>query len=296
MKNQSVIIFGEVLFDCFPDGNMILGGAPFNVAWHLQSFGLSPLFISRIGNDSYGEKIKEAMKNWGMDLRGLQIDLAHPTGLVKVQLIDQEPHYEIVNNSAYDFIESSQIPLLKKDSILYHGTLALRNKNSFETLQEIKNTISPLTFLDVNLRSPWWKLETIELLLKGISWLKLNEEELSLIVPQKSNTQSRIEYLFSIFSLNKITLTKGKAGAISFQSNGDYHQISPSKATQIIDTVGAGDAFSSILILGMVENWDIEATLARAQKFAGAIVGIPGATIQDKSFYNTFLEQWSLLT
>lgn len=75
MTNQSVIIFGEVLFDCFPDGNVILGGAPFNVAWNLQAFGLSPLFISRIGDDSYGITIKEAMQNWGMDLRGLQLDL-----------------------------------------------------------------------------------------------------------------------------------------------------------------------------------------------------------------------------
>ena len=34
------IIFGEVLFDTFPDGTAVLGGAPFNVAWHLQGFGL----------------------------------------------------------------------------------------------------------------------------------------------------------------------------------------------------------------------------------------------------------------
>ena len=293
MTNQSVIIFGEVLFDCFPDGNIVLGGAPFNVAWHLQAFGISPLFISSIGNDSYGVTIREAMQNWGMDLRGLQLDLEHPTGTVQVNFINNEPHYEIVENSAYDFIEFSNLPCLPKDSILYHGTLALRSQPCVETLQKIKTNISPSIFLDVNLRTPWWNLKTVELLLKEISWLKLNEEELSLIVPQESNIESRIKYLLSTFLLNNITLTQGKAGAISFQSNGNQEQIIPSQTTQIVDTVGAGDAFSSVLILGIIKGWNTAKTLVRAQEFASAIVGIRGATIQDKSFYEYFLKKWN---
>ncbi len=290
--NQSVIIFGEVLFDCFSDGKMILGGAPFNVAWHLQAFGLSPLFISRVGDDSSGAIIRESMTNWGMDLSGLQIDLEHQTGLVKIQFINNEPRYEIVENSAYDFIESSHLPSLKKDSILYHGTLILRSQTCFETLQKIKKNISPSTFLDVNLRTPWWNLKMIESLLREISWLKLNEEELSLIVTQEQNTEKRIKYLFSTFSLNQITLTQGKAGAISFQANGNNQSVFPSKIAQIIDTVGAGDAFSSVLILGIIKDWDITKTLVRAQEFASAIVGVRGAISQDKSFYEYFLKQW----
>jgi fructokinase len=293
MTNRSIIIFGEVLFDCFPDDNIILGGAPFNVAWHLQAFGLSPLFISRIGDDSYGVTIRETMENWGMDLRGLQLDLEHPTGTVQINFINNEPHYEIVENSAYDFIKFSSLPSLPKDSILYHGTLALRSQACVETLQKIKTNISPSIFLDVNLRTPWWNLKTIELLLKEISWLKLNEEELSLIVPQESNTETRINYLLSTFPLNNITLTQGKAGAISFQTNGNQEQIIPSKTTEVVDTVGAGDAFSSILILGIIKGWSIAKTLVRAQEFASAIVGIRGATIQDKSFYEYFLERWN---
>jgi fructokinase len=293
MINQSVIIFGEVLFDCFPDGNIILGGAPFNVAWHLQAFGLSPLFISRIGDDSYGVTIRETMENWGMDLSGLQLDSEHPTGTVQVNFVNNEPHYEIVENSAYDFIKFSSLPALPKDSILYHGTLVLRNQACVETLQKIKADISPSIFLDVNLRTPWWNLKTVGSLLKEISWLKLNEEELPLIVPQETNTENRINSLLSTFPLNNITLTQGKAGAISFQANGNQEQIIPSKTTEIVDTVGAGDAFSSVLILGIVKGWNTTKTLVRAQEFASAIVGIRGATIQDKSFYEYFLERWN---
>jgi fructokinase len=99
----------------------------------------------------------------------------------------------------------------------------------------------------------------------------------------------------STFLLNNITLTQGKAGAISFKPNGDRQQIIPSQTTQIVDTVGAGDAFSSVLILGIVKGWDTPKTLVRAQEFAGAIVGIRGATIQDKSFYEYFFEKWDSL-
>jgi sugar/nucleoside kinase (ribokinase family) len=56
-------IFGEVLFDHFPDGKRVLGGAPFNVAWHLQAFGEAPRFISRVGDDAEGDEIRTAMRD-----------------------------------------------------------------------------------------------------------------------------------------------------------------------------------------------------------------------------------------
>ncbi len=291
---QKIIIFGEVLFDCFPDGNNVLGGAPFNVAWHLQAFGISPLFISRVGNDSYGESIKQAMKDWGMNLDYLQTDAYHPTGIVSVKLIDNEPHYNIVENSAYDFIEFYNLPSLLQNSILYHGTLALRNSTSAITLDQIKQKIPTSIFFDVNLRSPFWTLNIIESLLKNTSWLKLNEQELSLIVPNKKEISERIDYLFSIFPLNKIILTQGEAGATLFTSDKINQQISPSQSTTIVDTVGAGDAFCSVLLLGILKNWDMSTTLTRAQQFASAIVSQQGATSNNRSFYQFFLQEWKM--
>ena len=74
------ILIGEVLFDCFPDGSRVLGGAPFNVAWHLQAFGLDPLLISRVGADQAGDEVLAAMESWGMDRTGVQRDEELPTG------------------------------------------------------------------------------------------------------------------------------------------------------------------------------------------------------------------------
>ncbi|MGB5338517.1 MAG: PfkB family carbohydrate kinase, partial [Gammaproteobacteria bacterium] len=101
MKQPSVCIFGEVLFDHFPDGKHVLGGAPFNVAWHLQAFGLTPRFISRVGADAEGESVLAAMRDWGMDTQAVQIDAQRPTGRVSVQIVDDEPAYDIVADCAY---------------------------------------------------------------------------------------------------------------------------------------------------------------------------------------------------
>jgi fructokinase len=123
MSQQSALaIFGEVLFDCFPDGEKKLGGAPFNVAWHLQAFGDNPLFISSVGEDESGVKIRHAMQKWQLSADGLQTDKSHQTGEVKVSLQGGEPSYDIMIERAYDFIQTSQLPNLRNDAVVYHGS------------------------------------------------------------------------------------------------------------------------------------------------------------------------------
>lgn len=119
-----IYVFGEVLFDCFPDGARVLGGAPFNVAWHLQAFGDRPQFISRIGGDESGREIARAMASWGMDCAGLQYDPDYPTGRVEVSITATEPSYEIVADSAYDFITAAELRGPFPAGILYHAASA----------------------------------------------------------------------------------------------------------------------------------------------------------------------------
>lgn len=90
-KQSDIYIFGEVLFDCFPTGEQILGGAPFNVAWHLQALGDSPQLISRVGKDQLGDEILQEMSSWGLSTSEVQIDREHPTGLVEVSISYNEP-------------------------------------------------------------------------------------------------------------------------------------------------------------------------------------------------------------
>ena len=291
--NSRPVIFGEVLFDCFADGSRVLGGAPFNVAWHCQAFGLQPLFISRTGKDPLGDEIQSAMLDWSMDISGLQVDHTHATGIVDVSFDDGEPSYNIVENSAWDFIDYQAIPAVDPHSVLYHGSLALRNPVTASSLVNLKQQCSKSIFIDVNLRPPWWDLPLIENIIHNGRWLKLNIDELRLIVPDKKNTEDRVNHLLLHPDIELIIVTQGKAGAIAARQN-EWCSTQPDKTVNVIDTVGAGDAFSSVLLLGLHKAWSLQETLNRAQQFASAVVGQRGATTQDKTFYTPFLKAWNL--
>lgn len=291
-QKQRPVIFGEVLFDCFPDGSEILGGAPFNVAWHLQAFGAAPLFISSVGNDPLGQCIIQSMQQWGMDPSGLQTDEQHPTGQVDITFQGKDHSFAIADNSAYDYIDSSRLPDLPEDFILYHGSLAIRHEDSRKTLDQIRNTHS--AFIDINLRAPWWKRDTIIPLLKQATWIKLNQDELDIVIPESQDLDEKIEQLRTRFPASLFIITLGGKGAIALDHNGNQESISPAEQHQVIDTVGAGDAFTSVILLGILKGWPLTVMLERAQSFASAITGIRGATSTDMDFYDSFLSAWQL--
>ena len=288
------VIFGEVLFDCFPDGSVVLGGAPFNVAWHLQAFGMAPVFISRVGDDPLGHRIRDTMHAWEMDTSGLQLDSAHPTGKVEIRFVDGEPQYEIIDQQAYDFIDAAAVPPLQQGAVLYHGSLALRNAASRQALEEIRRLYTPCVLVDVNLRDPWWRQEDILQLLEGGSWVKLNEHELALLVPGVEDPADAMAQLLRDYGLELLIVTRGSAGAVAITAAGEESRVAPQRVAQVTDTVGAGDAFTSVLLLGQAHNWPLPLLLERAQQFASAIVGVRGATVNDAGFYRPFIQEWGL--
>lgn len=294
MINQySPVIFGEVLYDCFPDGARVLGGAPFNVAWHCQAFGLEPLFISRVGDDQLGRDITAAMLEWGMNTQGLQLDSKHATGVVNVTFNEGEPSYDIVENSAWDFINFAELPKLDKQSLLYHGSLSLRNSESERSFALVKEHLPDSIFVDVNLRSPWWDLSQITSVLRDAQWVKLNQDELLLLVPNESETINQARYLMSQYKLGLVVVTQGEQGAIAITKTESFF-VKPEHTTPVVDTVGAGDAFTSVLLLGLHKDWSLQHIIDRAQQFASEVVGLRGATTNDKTFYQPFINRWSL--
>jgi fructokinase len=68
----------------------------------------------------------------------------------------------------------------------------------------------------------------------------------------------------------------------------------PQGSGAVTDTVGAGDAFTSVVMLGLLQGWEVPLMLERAQAFASAITRIRGATCTDPGFYRTFTASWNL--
>ncbi|MEA1922124.1 MAG: carbohydrate kinase [Pseudomonadota bacterium] len=294
MNDQAELyVFGEVLFDCFPTGEQVLGGAPFNVAWHLQALDDQPQFISRVGKDDHGDRILQAMRNWGMSTTAVQIDAEHPTGRVEVTITDGEPSYDIVANSAYDFISAEPLREPLAAGILYHGTLCLRNRISRNTLLKIAQRADLRIFLDVNLRPPWWQRDEVFEWLKSAYWVKMNQEELRLLGEASTDICRQMAELQATCGLEQLIVTRGEQGTLIRTAAGEFHSLIPKKAQHLVDTVGAGDAFSAVYIHGLRAGWPLDATLYHAQQFASKVIGLRGATTTDPAFYQEFIASLS---
>lgn len=296
MHLSPICVFGEVLFDRFPNGHRVLGGAPFNVAWHLHAFGAAPRLISAVGDDPDGRAVRDAMSAWGMHLADLQIDPDHATGEVEVSLIDGEPAYDIVSDRAYDHIRHPAAG--EGCGLLYHGTLALRQPVSAATLRGLKPDGPDIVFLDVNLRAPWWSRASTLGLVTDADWVKLNRDELAWLEAVDGTTApdltTRARAFLERHDLTGLIVTLGRDGALGLTADGTMVQVAPAPATEVVDTVGAGDAFAAVLILGILDGWPLATTLERAQSFASRIVEQCGATVADVKLYAPFIDRWGL--
>ncbi len=294
IEMKQPVIYGEVLFDRFPDGSAVLGGAPFNVAWHLQGFGLQPLFISRIGRDAAGDAVLEAMGSWGMDLAGIQRDGVHPTGAVQVSLHDGQPEFDILPGQAYDYIDASAVPATGEASLIYYGTLIARSGVSRESLEIVKRKYRAPGFVDINLRPPWWNADVVEHALRDARWVKLNHDELNTLLGHELEPAALTDAARDLCQRHELEfaiVTLGDAGAgIVSQERSEFAQ-SP-RVENLVDTVGAGDAFSAVSIVGLTQGWPLDVLLRRALAFAARICEQRGATRNDPALYESTLEAW----
>jgi fructokinase len=94
--------------------------------------------------------------------------------------------------------------------------------------------------------------------------------------------------------LELVIATLGAAGAFALNAAGEHCRVAPAASVQVVDAVGAGDGFASVLILGLLHNWPLQQSLERAQTFASAMVGRRGATVEDPDFYAGFAREWGL--
>lgn len=287
------LIFGELLHDRFPDGREILGGAPFNVAWHLQGFGALPLLVSRVGADDAGERALGAMRDWGLETAAVERDPDRPTGAVVVDLRDGEPHYRIDPDQAYGHIEAALPAHAGAPALMYHGTLALWSATSRRAWTDLQRRFTSPVFVDVNLRAPWWNPVSAAAALARATWAKLSLEELDRLAGVGSSSTARAGDLCRRYGLRHVVITMGDRGALAIDADGTAFTVAATSPDRLVDTVGAGDAFAAVLILGKLADWGLPLALERAAVFAGAVCGLRGATVADHRFYEPFLEGWT---
>lgn len=275
-----VICFGEILWDNLPTGRMA-GGAPMNVAYHLNRTGAASKLISRIGNDTAGSDLVAFLKNIQLPTELIQTDHQYATGEVMATVTENdEVVYDIKLNASWDFIEfKPEYRLLAKEANAFvFGSLSARNETTRNTLLQILETAAFKVF-DVNLRAPHYSKEILELLLSKTDLLKLNENELLLLGEwfhqAGAAEHETAKFLLENFSIKEILITKGAEGASYYTAN-NYFTGNAYPVT-VADTVGAGDSFLAAFLYKKLTGSAIPDALDYALGMGAFIAGKNGA-------------------
>lgn len=300
--SRRVCVFGEALVDELPSGP-VPGGAPLNVACHAAGFGLEPLLLSRVGRDAAGGALLAALAARGVPAAGVEVDSARPTGRAVVSFRGAAPRFEIPEGAAFDAIDgaaASRAARAWQPSVVAFGTLALRGGVSLAALGEVLAATKAVRLADLNLRAPWYDGSVVCRVLSSANVVKVSDEELvevrRLLSLATRDPEALSADVVRRFRLRAFYVTRGAKGAWVASRSGDVVRFAETPAAgppgPVVDTVGAGDAFTSAVLLGLVAGWSPEEVLRRGAAFAGAVTRIAGATPTDTSFYAPFLSAW----
>ena len=263
----SALVFGEALIDRFPD-RAVVAGAPLHVAAHLAHLGWETSVVSRVGDDTDGRLIRQVLEHQGVDISLLEVDGTLPTGTVDIDLHDDGSHsFTIHRPVAWDAIEGPD-PVPSVD-VLYFGTLALRDERSRGTLERIEAGFYGVRVVDVNLRPPADAADTIRFAATRADVLKLSDDELP-AVARALGVQAEPGALAAA-GPQWVCLTRGAAGASLHHTDGGSWERGGA-TVEVVDTVGAGDAFCAGLIDGLVRDLEPGRVLKRSQELATAVV------------------------
>jgi fructokinase len=281
-----VLCFGEILWDCLPRG-LFPGGAPINVAYHLQKLGLTAYPVTAVGADFLGEELIRRLEQWGLDSRFVNVLPDKQTGVVRAHIQpDRSAKYEIVEDVAWDWIEPDEevLEMANRGASLLFGTLAQRSEHNRKQLSAVLGKMAGgLRIYDVNLRPPFDDAELIRHLAGRADLIKLNDEELEVITqglyPTLSLDKAALEYAAQV-DCQRLCVTAGARGAGLLA--GDKWYWVDGRPVVVRDTVGAGDSFLAALIHGLVGT--VRRTpaeiLTRACRLGEFVASSDGATPQ----------------
>ncbi|MGA2887251.1 MAG: carbohydrate kinase [Terracidiphilus sp.] len=266
LKEPHLILgIGELLWDALPEG-LRLGGAPANFAVMAARLGNHAAILSRIGCDDLGRKAVALLGPLPADASFLQVDPAHETGKVTVVFEDGQPSYTIHQPAAWDFLEltDSWTQLAERADAICFGSLAQRSDESRQTIETLvaQTKESCVRVFDVNLRTPFYSGDVIQKSLELATVLKMNDVEtprvlalLGLPAPLGLADQSESEpgslrlaaelLLEEFSSLQMVAATRGCHGSL-LVTRDEWHEH-PGIAVQVVDTIGAGDAFTAAM-------------------------------------------------
>jgi fructokinase len=277
---DAVVVWGEVLWDRFPSGD-VLGGAPANVAWHLGQAGGWAQLVSRVGDDDDGRRAVARLADV-VDTSLIQIDPERATGEVTVRLEGGEPRYTLHPGRAWERIACTPEArrAIAEAGVLVYGTLAQRTAEGLAGWREAARAAAAgcLRVCDLNLRPTDQDAPAIREALEAADLVKVNDRELAAI-------RDWLGWPDPIAALRHpaagrarvVAVTHGADGSTLF-GDGAPIEVPGVRAAPGGDNVGCGDAYLAILVHGMTLGWDLADSARAASRWAAAVAGARGAT------------------
>jgi len=280
-----IVSAGEILWDVFPNAEH-LGGAAFNFAAHAVRLGHRVWFVSAVGEDERGRRALEEARRLGVGTRYVSILPGQATGAVTVTLdAAGQPTFVIHRPAAYDRAALSAAELEELSGFapdwIYYGTLFPLHPNGKRLILTLIEALPRAErFYDVNLRKDCYTPELVAELLARASVVKLNDAEAdalaAMLALPAAGPEPFCRALARKYGLRAVCVTHGAGGCSLLL--GDEFARAPGYPVQVVDTVGAGDAFAAALVHGLSAGWGIGETADFANRVGALVAARPGGT------------------
>lgn len=281
VSQPTVACFGETIWDSMPHG-LFIGGAPYNVAYHLSRLGVQSLLVSAVGSDELGKLAIEKAQESGIDISCFQISDTLKTGISDIKIDERgNATYRIRKPAAWDDIQISRLLIDKVahcQAIVY-GTLAARATVTRATLEELLNGFKGLKICDLNLRKSGDDQQTAIQLAQRSDVLKLNEDELFIMAGQEAGDASLESAMGRVHERTKASMlfVTRAAKPAAFYDGERTLFASPPNLGPVVDTVGAGDAFTAAIVRGLLRSSSVEECLDDGVRLGSFIATKQGA-------------------
>lgn len=281
-KKAIVIGLGEYLWDMLPDGRKA-GGAPVNFAFHAGRLGMDSYAITAVGDDDLGRELLDVASMHGIKVKAAVVD--RPTGTVQVTVSNGQPEYMITEDVAWDHIPVTEetLALAGRCSAICFGSLAQRSEVSRASVAAIVAATPErsLRVFDINLRQGYYSKSVIAASLSMANVLKINVDELKVLLPMFGldglSDDEACRALMRGYGLKIVALTAGAEYSSVYA--GEMVSVIRTPEVDVVDTVGAGDAFTGSLIGSLLADVPLREAHARAVEVAAEVCRHAGAWV-----------------
>jgi|Deesub1362A_J573_1020465.scaffolds.fasta_scaffold00017_118 ribokinase len=280
------------LIDVYPDrgGHTVVkntrkmaGGAAANVIFGLTLYGFKGSFYSPVGDDEDGKFFIDSFRKIGVNTEGIQV-ISGSTGRVECFVDGNGERTFFVFPGVVARLDEYRIPLekLEREDVIYLDPFPV--EKSFEFHFRVAEECSSSKVLNPGFPYTRLGFKKLRSLLALCDVVILNKDEFNLLgVPPSDYLKTGVTILI---------VTLGKDGSVAYVDSASPNRIkSPSVSVEVVDTTGAGDAFSVGFLYGYLNDLPIRQSLDLGNTLAAhCITGLGARNFMSKEEFESVVE------